>query len=187
MSSCPQCYTGTCKRHKRQDHGKLLIKSANAESTLQKMYDQLVGSKLQKLQEDAKKDVSSQNTTAYRKNLDASRDKSMHQKHKKRFKLSSEDSNGSGLNPQALAAINDRDSDVSDDDRRPKKKKKKMKKSGSKRHKRDKDDDSDVSDDSSHDSRRRPKRSSSDRKHRRHSKSNHEKKRHKRSRSDSSE
>uniref|UniRef100_A0AAV1TTA9 Uncharacterized protein n=1 Tax=Peronospora matthiolae TaxID=2874970 RepID=A0AAV1TTA9_9STRA len=177
MTTCPQCYTGTCKRHKRQDHGKSLIKSANAESTLQKMYDQLVGSKLQKLQEDAKKDVSSQITTAYRKKLDASRDKSMHQKHKKRSKVSSEDLNGSGLNPQALAAINDRDSDVSDDDRRSKKKKKKE--SGSKRHKRDKDDDSDVSDDSSHDSRRRPKRSSSDRKHRRHSKSNHEKKRHK--------
>ena len=201
MSTCPQCYTGTCKRHKRQDHGKSLIKSANAGSTLQKMYDQLVGSKLQKLEAEAKRDPSSHHTTAYRKQLDASRDKSMHSMHERRSQVSGSDGTGSGLNPQAFAAINDWDSDISDDDRRTKKKKKKKKKKTAKKEKKktkyqrphgsvgctkrcrrsDSSDDSDGSDVSSRDSDRTYQRSSSDQQHPRYVQNGHEKKKYKRS------
>ncbi|EGZ06970.1 hypothetical protein PHYSODRAFT_307032 [Phytophthora sojae] len=190
MSTCPQCYTGTCKRHRGQDHGRSMVKSANAESTLQKMYEQLVGSKLQKLQAEAERDPSKQHTRDFRKQLDASRDKSMKKSHKSRSKLAKADVTGSGLNPQALAAIYGADSDDSDqeDEERRKRRKKKHKHSSSSSRKRkhrssdsESDSDSDSSGYSSDDSRRRHKRSS--RKHSHHKKSH--KKKHKRSRTDS--
>ncbi|CAI5718646.1 unnamed protein product [Hyaloperonospora brassicae] len=210
MSTCPQCYTGTCKRHKRQDHGKSLIKSADAGSTLQKMYDQLVGFKLQKLEAEAKRDPSSHHTTAYRKQLDASRDKSMHSTHERRSQVTSSDGTGSGLNPQAFAAINDWDSDVSDDDRRSRKKKKKEKTAKKEKEKKEKktkktkkkekcqhvhesmgctkrrrrsdsSDDSGGSDANSRDSYRTHQRSSSDQQHPRYAQDGHEKKKSKRS------
>ncbi|KAG1684154.1 hypothetical protein DVH05_011836 [Phytophthora capsici] len=173
MSTCPQCYTGTCKRHKLQDHGRSMVKSTNAQSTLKKMYDQLVGSKLQKLQADADKDASVHRTKEFRKKLDASRDKSLRNSHKSRSKVA-KDVTGSGLNPQALAAIYDSDSD-SEDERRKKKKKHKHKHSSSRKRKHRSRSDSDSSDEDSDDSRRH--------KRKQHKKSH--KKRHKRSRSSS--
>ncbi|KAG6617058.1 uncharacterized protein IUM83_04624 [Phytophthora cinnamomi] len=195
MSTCPQCYTGTCKRHRGQDHGRSMvkIKGAAAESTLQKMYDQLVGSKLQKLQAEAERDPSRQHTEDFRRQLDASRDKSLRKSHKSRSKLAKADVTGSGLNPQALAAIYGADSDEEGDGRRKRRKRDKKHKhkhsssSSRKRKHRSRSDsdsasdsDSDSSDYSSDDSHRRHKRS---RKHSHHKKSH--KKKHKRSRTDS--
>ncbi|ETO77423.1 hypothetical protein F444_07374, partial [Phytophthora nicotianae P1976] len=181
MSTCPQCYTGTCKRHKRQDHGRSMVKSMNAESTLQKMYDQLVGSKLQKLQAEAEKDPSKQHSKEFRKKLDASRDKSLRKSHKSRSKLAKADVTGSGLNPQALAAIYGSDSD-SEEERRTRKKKKKYS-SRKRRHRSRSESDSDSSDissDSDDSHRRHKKRKQS------HKKSHKKKKHiHSRSRSDS--
>ncbi|KAF4316973.1 hypothetical protein JM18_008034, partial [Phytophthora kernoviae] len=113
-TTCPQCYTGTCSRHKRQDHGRSMVKSVDAEGTLKKIYDQLVGSKLQKLQAEAEKDPSNQVTTEFRRQLDASRDKSLRESSKSRSKRSKEAVTGSGLNPQALAAIYGDDSSESE-------------------------------------------------------------------------
>ncbi|KAL3665137.1 hypothetical protein V7S43_009769 [Phytophthora oleae] len=176
MSTCPQCYTGTCKRHKLQDHGRSMVKSANAESTLKKMYDQLVGSKLQKLRADADKDSSGQRTKEFRKKLDASRDKSLRKSHKSRSKVA-KDVTGSGLNPQALAAIYDSDSDSdSEEERRKRKKEKKHKHkhSSSKKRKHRSRSGSDSSSSDSDDSSRHK---------RKHHKKSH-KKRHKSSRID---
>ncbi|KAG6960314.1 hypothetical protein JG688_00009663 [Phytophthora aleatoria] len=187
MSTCPHCYTGTCKRHKRQDHGRSMVKSVNAESTLQKMYDQLVGSKLQKLQAEVETDPSRQHSKEFRRQLDASRDKSLRKSHKSRSKLAKMDVTGSGLNPQALAAIYGSDSDSDEEKERRKRKKKKRKHSTPSRKRKhrsrsESDSDSDSSGDSSDDSddsRRRHKR-------RKHShKKSHKKKKHKRSRTDS--
>ncbi|RLN93530.1 hypothetical protein BBJ28_00018952 [Nothophytophthora sp. Chile5] len=124
MATCPQCYTGTCSRHKRQDHGRSTVKSVNAESTMQKIYDKLVGAKLQKLQAEAEKDPSRQHTAAFRQQLDASRDKSMRKSSKSRAKRANVSVTGSGLNPQALAAIYGDDSSDSDRESRRKKRKK---------------------------------------------------------------
>ncbi|OWZ06104.1 hypothetical protein PHMEG_00021688 [Phytophthora megakarya] len=165
MSTCPQCYTGTCKRHSQQDHGRSMVKSANAESTLQKMYDQLVGSKLQKLQAEADKNPSRQHTKEFRKKLDASRDKSLRKSRKSRSKLAAADVTGSGLNPQALAAIYD-DSD-SDEERKRKKKEKKHKKKRKRRARSDSESESSVSSD--------------DRRHKRRKNSHKKSKKHKRS------
>ncbi|CAI5744772.1 unnamed protein product [Peronospora destructor] len=179
MSTCPQCYTGTCKRHKGQDHGRSLVKCKSAESTLQKMYDQLVGSKLQKLQAQAEKDQSRQHTKEFRQKLDASRDKSLRKSSKMRFKRNSADVTGSGLNPQALAAIYDEESDG---ERKKNTKKKKQRRkdlpiAGRKRCRVDRDD-SDSSGDKSNDdsdkSHHGHKKSSFSRKH-----SHRHKKRHK--------
>ncbi|POM58287.1 Hypothetical protein PHPALM_37085 [Phytophthora palmivora] len=160
MSTCPQCYTGTCKRHMKQDHGRSMVKSVNAESTLQKMYDQLVGSKLQKLQAEAEKDPSKQHTKEFRKKLDASRDKSLRKSHNSRSKLAKVDVTGSGLNPQALAAIYD-DSESEDERRKRKKDKKHKHKAARKRKRRSRSDSESSSDSSSYssdDARRRHKR-----------------------------
>ncbi|KAL4165994.1 hypothetical protein KRP22_014700 [Phytophthora ramorum] len=171
MATCPQCYTSTCKRHKTQDHGRSLVKSTNAESTLQKMYDQLVGSKLQKLQAEAERDPSRQHTQEFRKKLDASRDKSLRKSHKSRPKSTKSDVTGSGLNPQALAAIyNDSDSEQ---ERKSKKKHKKHSKKRKHRSRSDSESDSNSDSDESHHKRRSSK----------HKKSH--KKKHKRSRTHS--
>ncbi|KAL7685800.1 hypothetical protein Plhal304r1_c029g0095011 [Plasmopara halstedii] len=146
MSTCPQCFTGTCRRHKQQDHGRSLIKSANAVSTLQKIYDQLVGSKLQRLEAEAKKDTSKQHTKEFRKQLDASRDKSLRKSRKSSVRKSKLYMANSGLNPQALAAIYDSDSDAEAEQR---KRRKSHKHSTSKKRKRASKNDcfSDSSDD----------------------------------------
>ncbi|KAG7377218.1 hypothetical protein PHYPSEUDO_012022 [Phytophthora pseudosyringae] len=194
MSTCPQCYTGTCKRHKRQDHGRSTVKSVNAESTLQKMYDQLVGSKLQKLQAEADKDPPRQHTKDFRKRLDASRDKSLRKSRKSRSRLAKADVTGSGLNPQALAAIYGSESEG--EERRKRKKAKTKHKhrrpsppSRKRKHRSRGDSDSgsasdanssDDSSDDSDDSHRRHKR----RKHSHHKKS-YKKKKHKHSQNDS--
>ncbi|KAI9909065.1 hypothetical protein PsorP6_014597 [Peronosclerospora sorghi] len=184
MSTCPQCFTGTCKRHTYQDNGRLLLKSADAESTLKKMYDTFLTSKLQKLQAQAVHDPSKQHVKAFRKKLDASREKSLRKSHKSRFNV---DVTGSGLNPQALAAIYGDDSDVSDDERRKRKKDKRKRRykhsdAGNKRDRSDSDGPNSSHGSSENDSEQshgRHKRSSSYKKHRRHSKS-HKKQKHKR-------
>uniref|UniRef100_K3WW33 Uncharacterized protein n=1 Tax=Globisporangium ultimum (strain ATCC 200006 / CBS 805.95 / DAOM BR144) TaxID=431595 RepID=K3WW33_GLOUD len=140
MSQCPQCYTGTCARHRRQDHGKSKVAMpANSQQTLQKMYDMLVGSKLQKLQAESERDPSTQSTEKFRQQLDASRDKNIK-------KSSSKSANrrvpaaatGSGLNPQALAALYNDSDDESGSDRKKTKKSRKSSSKKSKKHKKDK-------------------------------------------------
>ena len=195
MSTCPQCYTGTCKRHKRQDNGRSLVKCTNTELTLQKMYDQFVGSKLQKLQTEAEKDPPKQHTKDFRKKLDASRDKFLRKSNKSCSKLTIMHVTGSGLNPQALAAIYGEDSNTSDEDRKKDMKKKKHRRKhlsiSSRKRRRSDRDNSVSSDDNSRDdsdeSHHRHKRLSSSRKHSRHHKKSHKMKKHKRSRADVSE
>jgi len=188
MSTCPQCYTGTCRRHRAQDHGRSQVKSVDAESTLQKMYDQLVGAKLQKLQAEASRDPDGQHSHAFRKKLDASRDKTLRKGHK-RSKLAA-DVTGSGLNPQALAAVyGDSDEDAEEDEKEKRKRRKDRKKHAHKhasyrkrkhRSSSSSESDSDSSESSaSDDSRRRHRK-------RKHShKKSYSHKKHKRSRADS--
>lgn len=166
MSQCPQCYTGTCARHKRQDHGKSAVAMpANSQQTLQKMYDLLVGTKLQKLQAESDKDPSTQSTERFRQQLDASRDKSIKKSSSRnsssRRKTPSGVVTGSGLNPQALAALyndSEEDADRSGSDRKAKKSKKSSSKKSSKKHKKDKKSSSSRK---SRDKKRKHKRSRS--------------------------
>ncbi|CAH0487725.1 unnamed protein product [Peronospora farinosa] len=186
MSTCPQCYTGTCKRHKSQDHGRSLVECKSAESTFQKMYDQLVGSKLQKLQAQAEKDQSRQHTKEFRKKLDALRDKSLRKSNKMRSKRNSVNVTGSGLNPQALAAIygEESDGDRNKDTKKKKQRRKDVSTSDRKRRRADRDDSDsseDNSDDTSDESHHKHKKSSSSRKHSHRHKKSHKIKKHKRS------
>ncbi|CAH0476299.1 unnamed protein product [Peronospora belbahrii] len=188
MSTCPQCYTGTCKRHKLQDNGRSVIKSTNAESTLQKMYDQLVGSKLQRLQAEAENESCQQHTHEFRKKLDASRDKIMRKSHGSQSKLGNVSVSGSGLNPQALAAIYGEDSSVSDEEEDEKKKKRRCKHFSTfekKRRRIDREGGS-FSDDNDDEAQNRQKSSSSLKKHSRHShyKKSHKMKKHQSRRAD---
>ncbi|TDH74022.1 hypothetical protein CCR75_009424 [Bremia lactucae] len=149
MSTCPHCFTGTCRRHKQQDNGRSMVKTANAESTLKKLYDQLVGSKLQKLQAEAEKDPTRQHAKDFRKQLDLSRGKSLRKSHKSSLKSKTSAATSSGLNSQALAAINDSDSDLEIE--RHKRKKHKHSTSSRKRRRKfkgDGDGESIASDDS---------------------------------------
>ncbi|DAZ92629.1 TPA: hypothetical protein N0F65_012062, partial [Lagenidium giganteum] len=73
MAQCPQCYTGTCRRHVRQDHGRSVAQPADAKATFNKMYDLLVGSKLKKLQQEADLDSATREAAAFREQLDAAR------------------------------------------------------------------------------------------------------------------
>lgn len=137
MAQCPQCYTGTCARHKRQDHGRSLVAApANAQQTMAKIYDLMVGAKLKKLQAEADLDPSARHTEEFRHKLDASRDKSMRKASKKRSKTSrsGDAAAGSGLNPQALAAIYN-DSSADESDRRDKKARKRKKRKAEKKRK----------------------------------------------------
>jgi hypothetical protein len=174
MSQCPQCYTGTCKRHLRQDHGRSVVQAANKEDTLKKMYDMMVGAKLQKLKAEASLDASKAETEEFRQRLDAKREKSIKKSSKKRSSRKKHDISGaaSGLNPQAFAAINndlDSSSDSSssesesDEDRRRKKRSKKSKKK--------KKSSSNRPESGSMSSQRKDKQSSRKRKHRRSSSS----------------
>ena len=186
MSTCPQCYTGTCKRHKTQDHGRSLVTCKSAESTLQKMYDQLVSSKLEKLQAQAEKDQSRQHTKEYRKKLDALRDKSLRKSSKMRSKCNRVDVTGNGLNPQALAAICDEESDDEDRKKDRTKNRKDLSTSGRKRRRADRDnsdssEDSNNDDEDSDESHHRHKKSSSSRKHSHRHKKSHKIKKPKRS------
>ncbi|ETV96079.1 hypothetical protein H310_10720 [Aphanomyces invadans] len=159
-STCPRCFAGTCK-----EHSKAALGSAAAEKAdlIQRMYDNLVGKQLEKLkkaQDAAKLDA---DTEQYRDSLAKSRDK---KREKRSYKAKGSSSSvaalhsGSGLNPQALAAICSSDDDTGSkstssrrDDRKKRRKKdskrakKAMKKSSKKRRaSSDSSSDSDRSD-----------------------------------------
>nr|CCA22207.1 AlNc14C147G7429 [Albugo laibachii Nc14] len=108
MSQCPQCYTGTCRRHSLQDDGRSSIKANDPRATLNKMYDLMVGSKLQALEKEKAKKVSNAERTSksYRAKLDVERERALKKavRSSKRPRDRSQTS-GNGLNPQALAAI----------------------------------------------------------------------------------
>lgn len=170
MAQCPQCYTGTCARHKRQDHGRSLVAApANAQQTMAKIYDLMVGAKLKKLQAEAELDPSARHTEEFRHKLDASRDKSMRKASKKRSKSSRSGdavAAGSGLNPQALAAIyNDSSADEGGRSDRKERKRKKRKSEKKRKHRKRSRSESDSSDEdesssssSSEDEQRRERR-----------------------------
>lgn len=206
MAQCPQCYTGTCARHKAQDSGRSAAQPANAQGTLNKMYEMLVGAKLQKLQAEAARDPERAHSAAFRQELDESREKSLRKQARKRSKLVDAGVSGSGLNPQALAATYGSDASESDGERgkrKEKKKKKSRKKHSSSRRDKDgksrkrrrrsdsdsdessssSDDDSDSDDESSDGGRRRRSRKRSS--HRSHRKSSSSKRKSKRRRADS--
>lgn len=143
MAQCPQCYTGTCARHRRQDHGRSAVAMpAGAQQTLQKMYDKLVGTQLSKLQAAAARDPSLASAEQFRQQLDASRERAIRKSaatKRPNASASSSAAAGSGLNPQAFAAIaadDSADDSASDSDDRRARKKKKSKKSKKERKSR---------------------------------------------------
>mmetsp|Transcript_153781 Transcript_153781/g.373406 ORF Transcript_153781/g.373406 Transcript_153781/m.373406 type:complete len:112 (-) Transcript_153781:597-932(-) len=58
---CPFCFTGTCKKHPKQDHGAgaKSIGVADPKATLNKMFDDIVGGQLEKLGAKARRDKGS--------------------------------------------------------------------------------------------------------------------------------
>merc|ERR1711920_1031224 len=117
MSQCPQCYTGTCKRHKRQDHGQALkSKVKDAKGTLNRMFDQIVGAQLSKLKKEANVEQNEQQRQAYREKVDKERSKALKKSKKSSASISrkQKDLGLSGLNPQAIQAMAHNDSSDSD-------------------------------------------------------------------------
>lgn len=108
MSQCPQCYTGTCRRHILQDDGRSSIKANDPKVTLSKMYELMVGSKLKELEKEKAREVSSTERTSksFRAKLDAEREKTLKKAvGSSKRRRERDHTSGNGLNPQALAAI----------------------------------------------------------------------------------
>ncbi|EQC38266.1 hypothetical protein SDRG_04691 [Saprolegnia diclina VS20] len=148
---CPQCYLGKCKVH---------VAAAGAvsakELALQRMYDTMVGSQLAKLRKETSEATLEAKSSQYKDDLDKVREKKRKSSKKSSSKAKDVHS-GSGLNPQALAAICSSDSD--EDKRAKKSSKKKAKKAkDSKKKKRKRYDSSSSSDSDSDDDRRSAKK-----------------------------
>ncbi|KDO24093.1 hypothetical protein SPRG_10880 [Saprolegnia parasitica CBS 223.65] len=149
---CPQCYLGKCKVH---------VAAAGAvsakELALQRMYDTMVGSQLAKLRKETSEATLEAKSSKYKDDLDKVREKKRKSSKKSSSKAKDVHS-GSGLNPQALAAICSSDSE--DEAKRAKKssKKKAKKSKDSKKKKRKRYDSSGSSDSSDSDDGRAAKK-----------------------------